>query len=44
MIQIKINCKTCSRKTTIVTRVNFEEDAYYCPICGSANTKIVNII
>jgi hypothetical protein len=43
MIKIKIICNDCKRKTTILTKVNFEEESYFCCVCGSANTKIEEV-
>jgi Zn finger protein HypA/HybF involved in hydrogenase expression len=43
MITIRISCKSCERKTRIVAKVNHEEDSYYCPVCGSADTLIEEV-
>lgn len=45
MVKIKIICKNsyCGRKTTVLTRVNFIESEYFCPICGHADTKIIEM-
>jgi len=43
MITIRICCKSCERKTRIIAKVCHEENEYYCPICGSANTVIEEV-
>jgi rubredoxin len=45
MIKVKIICQNsyCGRKTIILTRINFVEENYFCPVCGTAQTKIEEV-